>query len=180
MKLHLGCGSVIMPGFLNIDVADICHTEYLKYDLSSGLPKSIEDNSVDFIYSSHFLEHMTNYSASIILNDCYRVMAPGGVIKLCLPDITECMQAWLAKDTAYFRHINPSVFGIESRYLTWISYMEYASHQNGEHVTMWDKEKARIYLENAGFSNFSVRDPEDVDGYNPTRLAYSFFVEATK
>lgn len=180
MKLHLGCGSVIKSGFLNIDVLDICHTEYIKHDLTSGLPASILEGSVDLIYSSHFLEHLTNKQAHNLLQECYRVMSPGGLIKLCLPDITACIKEWINGNTTYFNNISRSSFGIPANLYSWISYLEYATHQHGEHLTLWDQDKSFTYLSDVGFINPSMRSPESIDGADPARLAYSFFVQAQK
>ncbi len=56
----------------------------VRQDLTARLP--VEDGSVDAIYSSHFLEHIYLTEAEAILRECHRVLRPGGVLRLALPD----------------------------------------------------------------------------------------------
>lgn len=182
MKLHLGCGPVIKQGFINIDILDVVHPDYVKHDLTKGLPPEVIVSSepIDLVYSSHFLEHLSNSDAANLLNACYSAMSLGGVIKLCLPDIVTCIKEWINGNTDYFKHISRASFGIPSNLYSWISYLEFATHQSGEHLALWNEEKAFLYLKEAGFKNMKSRPPEDIDGTDAARLAYSFFVQAEK
>ncbi|WP_110208504.1 class I SAM-dependent methyltransferase [Nocardioides daejeonensis] len=56
----------------------------VRQDLTARLP--VEDGAVDAIYSSHFLEHIYISEADQILRECHRVLRPGGVLRLALPD----------------------------------------------------------------------------------------------
>lgn len=71
------------------------HT-FVHHDLSYGIP--FEDESVDFIYSSHFLEHLHKQDAHKLLVDCYRVLKPGGVIRICVPDLAYAISLYQAGD----------------------------------------------------------------------------------
>lgn len=81
-KIHLGCGGRIFSGWLNTDV-NIYADCYL--DLKNKLP--FPDQSVDFIYSEHVLEHLEYLEAKNLLKECYRVLKPNGVIRTALPDL---------------------------------------------------------------------------------------------
>ncbi len=56
----------------------------VRQDLTKPLP--FADGSVDAVYSSHFFEHIYLSDAEAITKECYRVLRPGGVLRLALPD----------------------------------------------------------------------------------------------
>ncbi len=82
-KLHIGCGSLYLDDFANIDGNFTRKSDYC-LDVRAGLP--FPDDSMDLIYSSHMLEHVYVDEAVCILKEWYRVLAPGGYIRLTLPD----------------------------------------------------------------------------------------------
>jgi len=97
MKLHLGCGAVLLKGWINIDIkvkpsADdpICWRRNLCY----GLPM-IGNGKVSFIHSEHFLEHLTPDESRLLLHDCRRVLKPGGVIRTGMPSLAYSVQRYL-------------------------------------------------------------------------------------
>ena len=59
MKLHLGCGDKIIPGFVNVDIRQLSGVNMVS-DIST-LP-DVADDSVDLIYISHVLEHLNRYT----------------------------------------------------------------------------------------------------------------------
>jgi SAM-dependent methyltransferase len=56
----------------------------VRQDLTKRLP--FADGTVDAVYSSHFFEHIYLAEAQAILKECHRVLKPGGVLRLALPD----------------------------------------------------------------------------------------------
>lgn len=83
MKLHLGCGPHVFQGWDNLDLLD--HPGVIKHDLTQPLP--YVDNSVDFAFSEHFLEHLTRKQGLAFLKEVRRVLKPGGVFRLVMPDL---------------------------------------------------------------------------------------------
>lgn len=83
LMLHIGCGNVYFDGWVNLDVdsdkADI------KHDLRNQLP--FEDNTVDFIFSEHFIEHLTVNEGLRVMSDFYRVLKRNGVLRVATPDL---------------------------------------------------------------------------------------------
>ncbi len=57
----------------------------LLYDLSKGIPAP--DSSVDAVYHSHVLEHLDRGAALPFMRDIYRVLKPGGVHRVVVPDL---------------------------------------------------------------------------------------------
>lgn len=100
-KLHLGCGAHTMgDGWTNIDMLPSVPTghHYICHDLSNGLPKQIEDNSIDFIFNEHFLEHLSYPQAEILLKDCYNKLKPGGTIRIVIPDLEYIIKKYNEND----------------------------------------------------------------------------------
>ena len=54
-------------------------------DATKGLP--LQDETVDVLYSSHMLEHLDRNEASMFLKKAFRVLRPGGVIRIAVPDL---------------------------------------------------------------------------------------------
>lgn len=63
----------------------IGNNKFIHHDLSFGVP--FNDNSVDYIYSSHFLEHLFLKEAKVLLKDSLRSLKPSGVIRISVPDL---------------------------------------------------------------------------------------------
>lgn len=93
LKLNLGGGPVKIEGFTTVDLhdADVVH------DLGV-FPWPFEDNSVDEILASHVLEHFTREGGIGFLMECYRILKPGGVLRLAVPDMDKFITAHLTGD----------------------------------------------------------------------------------
>lgn len=82
--LNLGCGDHVHDAWVNVDVAP-SGPGVIRFDLQEGLP--FEDGAFDAVYSSHMLEHLPRPLVLGFLEDCFRVLRPGGVIRLVVPDL---------------------------------------------------------------------------------------------
>jgi predicted SAM-dependent methyltransferase len=73
--------------------------EFLKYgDIVKGLP--VADASADAVYASHVLEHLTLDDMRTALRNTYRMLKPGGVFRLIVPDLRERARRYLARAQA--------------------------------------------------------------------------------
>jgi len=86
IKLNLGCGIYMKPGFLNLDIfidesglPEGC--EVKKWDARDGLPE-IKDNSVEAITMSHFLYAIEETSYPMFFKELYRVLEKGGIVRI--------------------------------------------------------------------------------------------------
>lgn len=59
IKLHIGCGTVYKEGWINIDNNSDNNIKKLDFMWDLRKPLPLPENSVDFIYNEHFLEHLT-------------------------------------------------------------------------------------------------------------------------
>ncbi len=85
MKLvNIGCGSVFHPDWINLDVLPLAKNVQ-SYDIRETLPFLSQE--IDVCYSSHVLEHLSREQAKSFLIDCDRVLKPGGIIRIVVPDL---------------------------------------------------------------------------------------------
>lgn len=167
VKVNLGCGLAVAPGWINIDgslnsmVANLpsmfhkasyyfsgaknyySQQEYCRilgenifihHDISHGIPLNSE--SADFVYSSHFLEHLYPKDARNLLTDCYRVLKRGGCIRISVPDLEYAIRLY---DKGETEKMLDHYFFIDDR-----SY--YAQHKY-----MYDFRLLSSILKNIGF-----------------------------
>jgi len=83
-KLHIGCGDHIIEGWLNTD-GHPWAAGVTKLDATQVFP--FPDASFDYIYSEHMIEHVSFDSGSKMLSECFRVLRPGGHLRVCTPDL---------------------------------------------------------------------------------------------
>ncbi len=115
-KLNIGCGLVTPEGWLNVDGSwnarlakyPIIHKPLLKltgrksvyegsgaiygHDVRKRLPWN--DNSFTAVYASHLLEHLHLDEADRLLKECYRVLRPGGVVRVVVPDLASLVEGY--------------------------------------------------------------------------------------
>ena len=89
LKLNVGCGKVKFPDWVNIDIEPDAD---LVIDVTKGLP--FDDNSVDFIYCEHVLEHLTSDEGEKVLREFYRCLKVGGVLRIAMPDLNYIIQKY--------------------------------------------------------------------------------------
>ena len=91
MKLHLGCGKRHIPGFVHIDAVDYPHVDHVAtIDNLSFIP----DDSVDLIYNCHVLEHFKRRDVERVLREWCRVLKPGGVLRISVPDFSRLCEVY--------------------------------------------------------------------------------------
>lgn len=80
-RLHLGCGTDIRAGFINVDVVELPGVD-LACDLNR-FPWPFADNRFEEVVANHFLEHTDDIVA--VMNEIWRVCARGAVIRIRVP-----------------------------------------------------------------------------------------------
>jgi len=84
--LNVACGDTFIEdsSWTNVDFTS--HSPSIKKaNILDGLP--YEDNSFDVVYSSHFVEHIPVDQVELFFDDIYRILKPGGLIRLVTPDL---------------------------------------------------------------------------------------------
>jgi SAM-dependent methyltransferase len=81
IKVHLGCGTHYLPGWINCDVVpDMRADKY--FDLET-FPWPFPDNSVDEIFMDQVLEHLSDTMK--VMAEIYRILKPGGIARIIVP-----------------------------------------------------------------------------------------------
>lgn len=91
MKLHLGCGKRYIPGFVHVDLDAYDHIDYQSPvdDLSM-----FQDETCSLVYASHVLEYFDRVEAIGVLKEWRRVLRPGGVLRLAVPDFDKLVEVY--------------------------------------------------------------------------------------
>ena len=88
MKLHVGCGTNKLDGWINIDGVKSCQPD-LVHDLSTPLP--YEDLSADELKAEGVLEHLDKYMRYCVFADWARTLKVGGLIHIGVPDFKKLL-----------------------------------------------------------------------------------------
>jgi predicted SAM-dependent methyltransferase len=150
IKLELGSGAKKgVNGYITVDTvgADIYR------DLRHGIP--LRNNTVSAIYSSHMLEHIPFKELILFLQECKRVLKPGGTLSVCVPNSRNYLKAYIEKrqfcniETFY----KPAIVDTGS----FIDQVNYIAYMDGQHCYLFDEENLVNTLTLAGFHNVHLR-----------------------
>lgn len=173
IKIELGSAQKRMEGWLTMDLdpnSDLC------MDLSKPLP--FPDNCVEEIYSSHLLEHFSFPDPMLnLLSECYRVLKPGGVFKIAVPDARIYIESYEKPDQ--FDPAKYCLYTPAYHYHSKIDFINYIAYMDGHHRYLFDNENLPIIIANIGFENVKLREFEpglDLE----TRKHESIYAEARK
>lgn len=145
IRLHLGCGQIYLPDYINIDFASTDHTFQTNSvaDAYADICQlQFPPHSIDEIRSHHIFEHFDRQTALALLCAWHTWLKTGGVLIIETPDFEASMRVMLDSRLSYqekqvtLRHI----FGSHEAH--------WAYHYDG-----WYKEKFEHVLATLGFSN---------------------------
>jgi ubiquinone/menaquinone biosynthesis C-methylase UbiE len=97
--MNWGCGPITSYGWVNSDIQGWPGVDIVA-DIRNGLP--VEDNSFDYIVSIHALPEIPYGDLDRTLSELRRVLTPGGILRLGLPDMDKAINAYRASDADYF------------------------------------------------------------------------------
>ena len=215
LKVNIGCGTIVASGWINYDTSlNMVFSKYwflkrllytlrlvsrqtyetswpsgiIRKDVRKGLP--LQDETVDFIYCSHFLEHLTHEEAVNLLNECHRVLKRRGWMRVVCPDLRIIVSKYLEGDLDYilFRVSHKSELSqafIKSLYLSDNrSIFERFLSPGFAHRCMYDFDSLATLLRKCGFGvaekrRFGEGITPDIDRLD-SHPEESLYVEAQK
>jgi predicted SAM-dependent methyltransferase len=174
IAINLGCGLSVAPGWVNLDNSP--NGRLAKYPrlrralwkfgvlsdhhYSVPWPSSIElrdlrkplpypDSSVDYVYTSHFLEHLSRKDGSRLIGEVFRVLKPRGLARTVVPDLEVGARTYVAAMQS-----NPKDASAAAEFLNWLQLSRLGVRD--PHLWMYDAPSLTAMLAQCGFINITV------------------------
>ncbi len=155
-RLHIGCGENLLPGWLNTDLFPVKGALFL--DASKQLP--FNASTLDYIFSEHLIEHLECQNGVPLLQECHRVLKPGGRLRIATPDLRFLIELYAENKTeAQQRYIRwavdtflPGMDGYLDTFVINNFFTDWG------HKFIYDEKTLRRMLENAGFVDIARFD----------------------
>ena len=169
-KIQLGSGTNRYEGWLNTDLYPKGGNTYL--DVTSPLP--IKSDSFDYIFSEHMIEHISFQDAERLLSESYRILRPGGKIRIATPDLSHYLSLFRENkslqqkeyiDWMHSNWINKA--GIKYKNESFI--LNLAMHSWG-HLFIFDFNTLNSVLSDIGFSEIQQFECQKSDDDNLANL----------
>jgi predicted SAM-dependent methyltransferase len=174
--LHIGCGPIKSPGFVNVDAVPYAHVHIVTDDI--GRLSDFGTGTVDLVYMCHILEHFKRPTLKEVLAEMYRILKTGGVLRLSVPDFDRLLEVYAKADG------NPDAIC-----------MQLMGGQDSEynvHYSIFTHRSLSALLQAAGFSSIRPWDPQNCPHHdfkdkackvmkvNGAQIAISLNLEAVK
>ena len=175
-RLHWGCGSITPYGWVNSDIQPGPGVDVVA-DIRVGLP--LPNDSFDYVVSIHALPEIPYSDLDRTLAELWRVLRPGGVLRLGLPDFDKALRAYMTKDVDYFLIPDEIIKAISGKMIVQLLWY-------GRSRSMFTVEFTMELLTRVGFQSIRVCPYHQTDGPFPgiieldDRELESFFIEARK
>lgn len=209
-RLNVGCGDVPTIGWVNYDNSltvrlaawpsvvklmvsfgllspkqqgfiSVVRQDGVKYaDAVNRIPEA--DNSVEVLYTCHMLEHLERGEAKRFLQEVRRVLAPGGIVRIAVPDLHFHAENYL-KDSNADAFVE-NLFMASPKVVGWFGKLKYLLVGERHHLWMYDGESLCRLLADAGFKQPQILEAGTTTIPNPGKLDLaerapeSVFVEA--
>lgn len=161
-KLQVGTGNNLLDGWLNTTLYPIAKGT-IHMDLTTRFP--IPDNSFDYVFGEHVIEHIPFDDGTTMLSESFRVLKSGGRIRLATPNLAQIIKIYSQPDGEE-----------QQRYIKWImdTFRPHIGEYNPAHVInqsfhgwghafIYDKPTLKKAMEDAGFVDVTLCQPNQSD-----------------
>jgi predicted SAM-dependent methyltransferase len=136
LRLHLGCGLLRKDAWVNVDLLGAKADVF--WDLTSGLP--FPDQSAEAVFHEHIYEHLSLRAGYELAKECHRVLRPGGVLRIGVPDAGACLDSYAGLTSTDWALSRPTpMLAVQALF-----------YEHG-HLAMYDGETLKLLCEAAGF-----------------------------
>lgn len=194
IKINIGCGLSGIPGWQNLDNSPTITLSRIplvnrllripawpgdvrRIDARKGLP--FPAGSARYIYSSHTFEHFSSAESLVVAKECLRVLGPGGILRIVVPDLELIAREYLADSSPMAAQTFLSRLSLSHSVQDFI-------HPGSNHSQMFDGKALAHLLREAGFPKVSISSygksaiPEVDQIELEVRRRESVYVEASK
>lgn len=155
--LNIGCGNKFHPAWVNVDLVS-ANPKVQACNILNGLP--FPNDSFDVIYHSHVLEHLPKEKAPAFVAECLRVLKPGGIMRVVVPDLEDIAREYLKQLEASLAKPDDQA---EANY-DWImlelfdqTVRNHKGGQMGEYLRQGELVNEEYVLDRIGFVGRSIR-----------------------
>lgn len=158
--IHLGCGDIASPEFINVDARPAPHVHYIcnVTDLSI-----FRDGYADLVYACHILEHIQHIALRRTLWEWRRILKPGGILRLSVPDFDKIVHIYNSCSRDINSMLGPLMGG--------------QSHDYNVHYSVFNLRYLADKLREAGFKEVRQWDPDRVSNHDFRDWANSDIVQ---
>jgi predicted SAM-dependent methyltransferase len=212
IRLNIGCGKTPTKGWINMDnswaiklanskfkykvarILGLLNTKQIENiewnklnkiqfaDATKSFP--FKDSSVECIYTSHMLEHLSQDGAKIFLKEAFRVLKIGGILRIAVPDLKIAIDEYIKSGDAdsFMRNILVQAPPISSLKQKIILFMTGYRH----HQWMYDGASLSKLLKEIGFKETEICEKGHTKIHKPGELNLnereedSVYVESVK
>jgi predicted SAM-dependent methyltransferase len=153
-KLHIGCGENVLSDWLNSDYFPYPHNIF-HLDATDTFP--LANDTFDFIFSEHMIEHISHPAGLVMLSECYRVLRNKGKVRIATPNLSFLIDLYHGQQSE-----------LQSSYIQWATdtFIRTAPYPDAAfvinnfvrdwgHLFIYDEKTLRSSMEKAGFVNIT-------------------------
>jgi len=140
LKIHLGCGSIHFPRYINIDYKKTKATDYV----CDCIRLPFQNDSVELIETYHMVEHLLKNDFLKALQNWWKKLIPGGKIIIECPNFDKTIKEYLDGNES---RIN-NVYGLQR-------------YDKDVHLYGYNFSRMKKILEECGYENIKEMDPQD-------------------
>jgi predicted SAM-dependent methyltransferase len=148
--VHIGCGKINSPEFINIDAQPFPHVHTVSDNLICLA--NFANGTVDLVYMCHVLEHVRRHELKNVLSEIRRVLKDGGILRLSVPDFDKLTEVYNASGKN-MQVISNQLMGGQD-------------HQYNIHYSVFNCQSLSRLLHEVGFRSVASWDPGDCEYHN--------------